>query len=246
VGVGGWLVWNYNPSPAPPVVPTMPLSAIPSVAPSIPSVTPAISSPVPPVLGTAASPGQILFQDDFSNPDSGWDDIRVRDDFNTYYFEDAYLFVILKAATSAEANPHLNFPGDVQVEVDARKTSGSQNDEYGLLCRYVENSDGTSSYYYFAITIYGAGLVYKVDHDEAILINSPQQRMSGIVLPGDQVNRIRADCVGNKLTLYVNGQFLNSAIDTSFDSGNVGLRGGSETGETEIRFDNFIVYKPGN
>ena len=48
----------------------------------------------------------------------------------------------------------------------------------------------------------------------------------------------------DRLSLYVNGELLAEAADSSFSGGDVGLRADSETGNTEIRFDNFIVFKP--
>lgn len=240
MAVGGWLIWNYNPSPAPPLVATLPRPAIPSVL----AVVPSTASPEP-LAGPGFAPDLVQFQDDFSNPGSGWDDVRVGEDFNTLYFEDAYLFVITSADFYAWANPNREFPSDVHVEVDARKTSGSQYDEYGLLCRYAKNSDGTHNYYYFAIAIDGLGVIYKIDHDEkSLIITDPPKNRSDVIHPGDQPNRIRGDCIGDTLTLYVNGQSLITAVDSSFPDGDVGLRVDSETGETEIRFDNFIVFKP--
>lgn len=198
------------------------------------------------VAGPGFSPDLIQFQDDFSDPGSGWDDVRTGEDANTYYFEDEYVFLIYLADFYAWANPYKNFTGDVQVEVDARKISGSRYDEFGVLCRYVENSDSTSSYYYFAIAADGLGVIYKVDHDQqSLVISDPPQNRSDVIHPDNQVNRIRADCIGDRLTLYVNGEILTDAIDPSFGSGDVGLRADSESGETEIRFDNFVVYKAG-
>jgi len=56
---------------------------------------------------------------------------------------------------------------------------------------------------------------------------------------------VRADCVGSTLTLYVNGEKLEQVTDSTFDSGDVGLLGGSfETGGVDLLFDNFIVYQP--
>lgn len=235
VAVGGWLVWHNNPLPLP--------SALPIIPPLVP---PSLVSPEP---GFTAGPGfppdLIQFQDDFSNPNSGWDD-GVKEDYATHYMGGSYCIWRRDSNGYTWANPYMDFPGDVHVEVDARKTSGSQYDEYGVICRYVKNSDGTHSYYYFAIAIDGLGVIYKIDHDEkSLIITDPPTNRSDVIRPGDQVNRIRADCIGDTLTLYVNGQSLISAVDSSFSSGDVGLRADSETGGTEVIFDNFIVYKPG-
>lgn len=239
VVIGGWFIWSYSPSPAPFTPP-----AASSLTP--PSIPLALTTESGNTAFPAFPPDLVQFQDDFSNPGSGWDDVRVGEDFNTLYFEDVYLFVITSADFYAWANPNREFPSDVHVEVDARKTSGSQYDEYGLLCRYAKNSDGTHNYYYFAIAIDGLGVIYKIDHDEkSLIITDPPKNRSDVIHPGDQSNRIRGDCIGDTLTLYVNGQSLITAVDSSFTGGDVGLRVDSETGETEIRFDNFIVFKPG-
>jgi hypothetical protein len=241
--VGGGLFYYFRAD----IFPTREV-ILPPVITQIPvNITPhSLAYPEP---GYTALPGfqsdTVLFQDDFSNPSSGWDDIAVSGDYNTYYFEGAYHFLISSDNFSAWANPYLDFPGDVKVEVDASKISGSQYDEFGLICRYTENSDGTYNYYYFAIAIDGLGVIYKVDHNEDSIVSGPPQDMSDVVYSGEQINHIRADCIGDTLTLYVNGQILNSATDSTFSGGDVGLRADSESGGTEIIFDNFIVYSPG-
>lgn len=241
--MGGSLLYYFRTD----IIPTSEVILPPAITQIPRNITP--DNPAAPEPGYTALPGfqsdTVLFQDDFSNPSSGWDDIAVSGDTNTYYFEGAYHFLISPDNYSAWANPYLDFPGDVQVEVDARKISGSQSDEFGLICRYTENSDDTYNYYYFAIAIDGQGIIYKVDHNDDSIISGPPQDMSGVVHSGEQVNRIRADCIGNTLTLYVNDQILNSAADSTFSGGDVGLRADSESGGTEIIFDNFIVYSPG-
>jgi hypothetical protein len=57
-------------------------------------------------------------------------------------------------------------------------------------------------------------------------------------------NRIRGDCVGDKLTLYVNDQKLAEATDNELASGEVGLSVGPNGSRTDVLFDNFSVSKP--
>ena len=62
---------------------------------------------------------------------------------------------------------------------------------------------------------------------------------------GSASNHIRADCVGDTLTLYVNGMQLAQVKDARFPAGDVGLIAGTyATPGTDIRFDDFIVYQP--
>ena len=62
---------------------------------------------------------------------------------------------------------------------------------------------------------------------------------------GDAQNHIRADCIGNTLTLFVNSQQVSTAQDSSFTGGDVGLFAGTyDTPGTDIYFDNFMVTAP--
>lgn len=249
--VGGIVIMGNLPGPVPTLPAETAVTIINTAVPPTPSPYPAaLPTETTPELATEqANPGEggygIPFQDGFDDPASGWNDIRVGENFNTLYFENAYLIVVTTKKFSAWSNPGLNLTKSIQVEVDAKKTSGSTYDEYGLLCRYKENNDGTHNAYYFAISNEGLGLIYKIDHDEkTLLLTDPPEKRSDIILPGDQINRLRADCIGDTLTLYINDQKLVSVNDSSFQGGDVGLRADSEDGETEIHFDNFIVYEP--
>ena len=44
-----------------------------------------------------------------------------------------------------------------------------------------------------------------------------------MVNQGDQTNRLRADCTGSRLRLYVNNVLLGEATDADFDSGFSGI-----------------------
>jgi len=62
---------------------------------------------------------------------------------------------------------------------------------------------------------------------------------------GSRSNNIRADCVGNSLSLYVNGTMLVRVTDDTFSSGHVGLGAGAlDKPGTDIRFTDFAVYVP--
>ncbi|MCL5428998.1 MAG: hypothetical protein M1347_04225 [Chloroflexi bacterium] len=62
---------------------------------------------------------------------------------------------------------------------------------------------------------------------------------------GGESNHIRLDCVRATLTLYVNGELLGQANDTTIASGDVGLYAGTfDVAGTDVLFDNFVVYQP--
>jgi hypothetical protein len=68
---------------------------------------------------------------------------------------------------------------------------------------------------------------------------------SAAIQTGAATNHLRADCVGDTLTLYVNDEKVAEAQDLDFASGDVALMAGSyDTPGVEILFDDFVVRQP--
>jgi len=187
--------------------------------------------------------GNIIFQDDFSKTNSGWDRSDW-DDGQTDYGNGVYRILIKIPSYDAWANPGQYFEGDVRVEADATKVSGEDDNDMGLICRY-SGTPESPSYYYFIISSDGYAVIGKVTDGTSVYISSDQMEPSAAIQQGTTSNHLRADCIGNNLTLYVNGQQVASATDASFTGGDVGLVAGTFNIPTaEINFDNFIVRKP--
>ena len=85
----------------------------------------------------------------------------------------------------------------------------------------------------------------KTNGSDQKMISSDKLQPSDLVKQGEASNHVRADCIGNSLTLYVNGKKAASATDSTLTGGDVGLIAGTySTPGTDILFDNFMVYKP--
>jgi len=188
---------------------------------------------------TPSDLGQVLFQDDFSNSSSGWDRVNLEDGA-TDYANGIYRMFVSDSDTDIWANPGLNFT-DVQIEVDATKIGGDDNNDFGIICRYTD----TENFYFLIISSDGYYGIGKVIDGEQGLIGSESMPPSEVISKGNAENHLRADCVGNTLSLYVNGEQLASYDDPDLTSGDVGLIAGTfEVPGTEIHFDNFMVLKP--
>lgn len=188
---------------------------------------------------TPSDLGQVLFQDDFSNSSSGWDRVNLEDGV-TDYANGIYRMFVSDSDTDIWANPGLNFT-DVQIEVDATKIGGDDNNDFGIICRYTD----TENFYFLIISSDGYYGIGKVIDGEQGLIGSESMPPSEVISKGNAENHLRADCVGNTLSLYVNGEQLASYDDPDLTSGDVGLIAGTfEVPGTEIHFDNFMVLKP--
>ena len=224
-------------APSSPMQATEPGSASP-LNPAQPSAPEAVAPSSP--SGSATSP-QLLFYDDFSDPTSGWDRVTA-DQGSTDYTADAYRIYVNAANTDLWANPGRQFPSDVILAVDATKVGGSDDNDFGLICRYQD----TGNYYFFLVSsdgYYGIGIV---QNGEQRLLSGNSMMHSDSIKQGNATNHIRAECIGNTLSLSVNSNRLAEVQDATITSGgDVGLLAGTfDTPGTEILFREFVVGTP--
>ena len=182
--------------------------------------------------------GTLLFQDDFAQVSTGWDRLMTAEGIMDY---DAggYRILVNSLQTNFWSTPHKNF-SDVRIEVDSGKIGGPDENRIGLVCRFTGKD-----YYFFLISsdgFYGMG-VYK--DGLAVLIGQSEMQSNPNIKTGLAVNHLRADCVGNTFTFYVNGFQVAQAQDSTLSSGDIGLLAGTfaQPG-VDVVFDNFVVVKP--
>lgn len=181
----------------------------------------------------------VLFSDDFSDTGSGWDRVNTAEGV-TDYADGGYRIYVNQANHDYWANPSQSFT-DVRVEVDATKVGGPDDNDFGVICRYQD----TQNFYAFLISSDGYYGVLRVVDGSSGTIGSDGMEQSDAILQGASTNKVRADCVGSELTLYVNGRQVTSVNDSTFSSGDVGLMAGTfEQVGTDILFDNFLVLQP--
>ena len=179
----------------------------------------------------------VLFEDDFSDPSSGWPE--EESDIRRAGYRDGYYFITVLEGTA------WSWPGithaDVVVEVEATQAyAGPGNDNsYGVRCRLQTGGDG-----YF-MRISGDGyysIVKRVDDEYEYLVD---WTASDAIRQGNSTNLIRAVCDGPSLVLEVNGQVLGEATDSTFTEGDVGFAVATyEDAPTEVHFDNLVVSRP--
>ncbi len=182
--------------------------------------------------------GSVIFQDDFSQIDSNWN-LEAGDGVERSISNGEFSLNVIKDQTDAWSTYPLEL-GDVSIEVDARKAFGSDVNNYGVMCRYQDSdnfyflqvgSDGT-----YAITRYLNG-------ENSVLVDWTNSQN---VRKGDATNHLRADCVGDILSLYANGALLASVQDDNLASGKFALGAGTyDDGNVQINFDNLVVSSLG-
>jgi hypothetical protein len=194
--------------------------------------------PLPQAALPDAPSGSVLYQDDFSTTNSGWDRVQHEGGIMDY---DGGAYRILVSAPEANlwSTPKREF-ADVRVEADAGKLGGPDANRIGLICRadadshyfFIIGSDG-----YYGLGVFSGGL--------AALLGQASMEPSDAVATGTAVNHLRLDCVGDQLAGYVNGVKVAEVQDQTLEQGRVGVLAGTfEEPGTDIVFDNFIIMQP--
>ena len=183
--------------------------------------------------------GKMLFQDDFSDPSSGWNRVTTTKG-QTDYADGVYRTFVNESNLDIWSMPGRDF-SDVRIEVDALKVGGERDNRFGIICRAVS----ADSFYTFIVSSDGYYGIGKIKGQDYHLIGMDALQPSQAIRLGTALNRLRVDCIGDRLALSVNGLKLVEVQDSEFASGDVGLIAGTyQSAGTDIRFDNFIVYQP--
>jgi hypothetical protein len=194
------------------------------------SPSPVAKTPLPPS-------GTILFQDAFENNTSGWD--RLANDGGIMdYDSGGYRMLIRQPQMNFWSTPKMELR-DVRLETDVTKLNGPSENRAGLLCRYQNGN-----YYFFLISNDGYYAIGKFIGGQIILLGQTEMQ-SYENIQADAVNHLRADCIGDSLTFYINYNLIAGAQDTDLQFGSVGVLAGSfaQPG-VDVLFDNFVAMQP--
>ncbi len=203
--------------------------------------TPTATTAVGPSPTAASSPGPagLLFQDDFSDPASGWE---VGDyDEGSVGYRDGYYFVSATAEDTRMWGLAYRSLGDVVVEVDATQFSApaNNNNAFGVSCRVQSNNDA------YHLLISGDGFWSIQKSTASTFEQLVEWTGSDAINQGNATNQLRVVCDGSRLALYCNGQLLGETTDSGWAEGDISLSAGSlEPEPTEIHFDNLRAYAP--
>jgi hypothetical protein len=200
-----------------------------------------VTTPTPPPTATTTGGlTGLLFEDDFSDPASGWQVGDYAD--GSMGYRDGYYFIngtTEDKLVEGVANRSL---GDVDMQVEATQFSApdNNNNSYGMECRLQSNGDG------YSLLISGDGFYSIQKFSSGSFTKLVEWTRSDVINRGNATNEIRAVCDGSRLALYCNGQLLAETTDSAWSSGDIAFIAASlESEPTEIHFDNLKVYEPG-
>ena len=194
----------------------------------------------PTAIGVVAPPpSNVLMQDDFSDPSSGWE-VGDYQEGSVGYKDGSYFVISTTNGSTMWGVANRSFT-DTSVEVDATQISAASNNNnaYGVGCRIQSNDDGYylrvsgDGYYSISKTTSGS-FTYVVDWTESSVVNQ-----------GNATNHLKAVCQGSQLTLYVNGTQVATGTDSTYTSGDLTLTATTfEDTSTEVHFNNLVVTAP--
>jgi len=188
----------------------------------------------------APQPGEGLFFDDFSETPSGWGVWQGKRS-SIAYDSGGLRFRIQETGYDFWAMSGHSF-GDSRIEVDVNALGGPANNDFGIICRY---QDRANFYGFVASSDQYYGIFKMIDGRYEVLNPGGELQVSKQIQTGDKTNRLRADCDGEQLALYINGEKMLEVQDSAFAEGEAGLLAGAyEIGGVDILFDNFTVVQP--
>jgi hypothetical protein len=189
-------------------------------------------------VNVKAIPGTSILEEDFEDPESGWDVYNEGDTLALYLGGEYRLGVFVENyVTWGNPGSALDL-GDFEIEVDARQVEGPLDNNFGILLRYQPDDD---AFYWFQISSDGFYSVSQTQGDDWLELVT--WKPSDAIQQGlNATNHIKVSCVGDSYAFYVNDQHLTTVVDSALTGGSVGLAAGTfdEVGVV-IHFDNLQV-----
>jgi hypothetical protein len=183
--------------------------------------------------------GEALFKDDFSDPSSGWARATSTDG-TTDYFGGGFRIWVNTTDYDLWSTPGLDF-SNTRIETDVYLIGGPVENRFGLLCRYRD----AQNFYFFIVSSDGYFGIGKLIGGVRSLLGQEMMAYNPAITQGVALNHLRADCIGETLTLYINGAPVGMVQDADLASGDVGLLAGTfDQPGADAVFDNFVVIKP--
>ncbi len=180
-------------------------------------------------------------RDDFSSDSSGWG-TGTDDSSSVEYANSGLQMIVYTPFFITWSTQSLESFENVHIEASVKNESTDPEALFGIVC----NGQGsTQSFYYVGVSPdgYYAFIKSAVAQDDVFL----KEGTSDLISVSSGSVRLGLDCGGGLLTLYVNGQQIDSVSDSTYTSGGIGLFAASDdvNSGANVTFDDFAVTKLG-
>ncbi|HSL47374.1 MAG TPA: hypothetical protein VK897_28300 [Anaerolineales bacterium] len=188
---------------------------------------------------TSISGPRLLFSDDFSSNQWG---TGTDADRSVEYANGALQMIIYTPNYFVWSPPNDRDYQDAHIEVTVLNNGTDSTTAFGIICNQQAVSD---NFYFFAMTPAGEYAIARATEGQAdlYLTGNDQWAFSDLIAQNASSYRVGADCANGTLTLYVDGQQIDSVIDTTYSSGGVALftYSGEEANSADVSFDDFLM-----
>ena len=183
-------------------------------------------------IGESFAPdGQVIFEDDFSDPKSGWSGF-VDQNGETKYENGEYTISVKEPMYLVWSDQEYLYD-PIVIEADVRVVESVGDADYGFICGLVDNEH----FYVLEISEDGYYTIWKQDGQETIFL--VDWKYSQEVAGGGSF-RLSARCGKDQLVLALDGIVLASTSDSGYQPGGVGMLAGTfDLAGFKVTFDNL-------
>lgn len=182
-----------------------------------------------------------LPNDDFSSDTSGWG-TGTDSNSSVEYLNDGLTFLVFTPYYVTWSTPDTNSYENTHLEVSISSMGSDPEAVYGFVC----NEQGTTNAFYY-VGVSPTGHYAFIKSSVALKDVFLKEGTSDAISAGGDAIRLGLDCGNGSMTLYANGQMIDSVSDSTYTSGSVGLFAASndESSGTVAIFDDFAMTKLG-
>jgi hypothetical protein len=203
---------------------------------------PASTEEEPTETEESVSGSDVLYEDDFREGRSNWG-TGTDADSAVEYVDDALNIQLFTENYVVWTYPNETDYENIHMEVTVINNGSDEEAAFGFFCYKQYPID--DSRYYFAVTPSGEYAIAKaaLAQDDEILTNNNTWDTSDLIPKNADSYRLGADCGNGTLTLYVDGQEIDSVSDTTYTSGSFALFVWSdeEVNSVDFSFDDFVM-----
>lgn len=221
-------LWLSRPGPNPVANPD---------APTAPAMVDAPTEIATTVADTPPENMTLLYEDDFSASDSGWDD--ASGPFYTKRYGNNQYNIDISTNNLVVWGLANRLAADFEIEVDAVQRQGGQSNTYGILFRFVDNDN------YYRFDVSGDGFFHLAKLEDGQWNILVDWTGTSAIQQGQDVNKLNVRADGTELSIGVNGQNLATVEDSSFGEGNFGFFASTfDDPNIWVSFDDLRLYGP--
>lgn len=188
---------------------------------------------------TSTPSPKVILSDDFSSMKWG---TGTDSDSSVEYANDALQMIVYTKNFFVWSAPNTENYKNMHMEVTVLNNDTDTTTAFGLLCG---QQDVDNNFYYLAVTPAGQYAIAKASdgQEDIFLTNNDAWASSDLIAKDAASYNVGADCGSGTLTLYVDGQKIDSVSDSSYINGKVAIFtwSGEEATKTDVSFDDFLM-----